>query len=211
VTTSVPPSSPGGTRAGAGFLFVASIAWAICLAVGRTYEVLYAVQGACGLFVIAGVATLHGRALLDELRPRAVPLAVGFVVGAATAGATVVLWPVVRDVVPGLRDEVRAVYGAAPFAATYAPLLLLAILGEEALWRALAFDLLRARGVVAAVVGSSVLYGAAQLGALTWVTAVVALGFGALWAGMRAATRSLWPSAIAHAIWTFTVVVLRLE
>ncbi len=205
-------TTAGAPRVLIGFVIAASIVWAAGLAIGRTTHLVFVVQGIVAFVVLIGCAALHGRALLDGLRPRLAPILTGVGGGVACAVPTVLLWPYVAKWMPFLAVEVRAIYGDVPFQPIDAPLVLLVVMAEEALWRSMLPDALAARRTrTIAYVLSTCAYAAAQAGALTWVTPVLAMAFGLLWSAERVATRSLWAPLITHAIWTFTVVSMPLE
>jgi uncharacterized protein len=139
----------------------------------------------------------------DALRPTVRDVVVGMVFGAFTVGATVLLYPPLRDLdlVPGLADEVRRFYGIVPFTIVLVPLIALVAAAEELVWRGLFLAAFPNRSAVAV---GAVAYALGQLGGSPMLAAV-ALFFGVLWGIEAKLTRGLVAPMVSHLIWTTSV------
>jgi membrane protease YdiL (CAAX protease family) len=177
--------------------------WAAAFRVGVTVgAAVEALSLASVLAVIVVVrAVPEVRALL---RPTVRDVVIGVVFGAFTVGATVLLYPPLRDLalVPGLADEVRRFYGIVPFTLVLVPLIVLVAAAEELVWRGLflaAFPDARVGILVGALA-----YGLGQLGGSPMLGAV-ALFFGVLWGVQAKLTRGLVAPMVSHLMWTTAV------
>jgi uncharacterized protein len=174
------------------------------------------------LGAIAAVVVL-ACALVPALRPRLLPasgaattraVVVGLAFGAASLAGTYLAWPLVRALAPGVAADVGAFYGYLQAGPATVPLVCLVLVAEELLWRGALLDAARGRtrasgGAALAVVATSLLYAAGQLGSGLPILAGVAMLLGCFWAVERIVTGSLLAPLISHAMWTLTVLVLR--
>lgn len=158
------------------------------------------------------VVVLHRRIpeLRAQWRPSAASLLWGVGAGGALVGATYALYPLARAVVPGLGDEVRALYQTAlTDPRVLLPALPFVVVAEETVWRGALLGALRAdHGPVGAALLAAALYAVAQAGAGSVALVVAALALGLCWGLLALFTRSLTAPLIAHGIWTPTVMLL---
>jgi membrane protease YdiL (CAAX protease family) len=196
--------SPSRTLATAG---ITTIAWAAAFAFGRATGATLASLGALSLVVMAACAAAPSLRPPLRLSPRdvAAGLGAGAALGAFLLGATVVVYPWLRALLPPLAGEVRGLYASMPVTAATFPLVVAVVVAEELVWRGAALEALRARGVVVAALASSIVYALGQAGSGLWVLPALALLLGALWALCTLVLRSALASLVAHAIWTLGV------
>ena len=187
---------------------LASLAWLSAFAAGRATGHLYAFLGSTALVCMA---LCFWRA--PELRGRVgggvVDVVAGLVVGVASLAATYALFPLVADIVPSLRDEVRGLYVlAAVSPATLVGTVIVAT-AEEVIWRGALLGALKPRFGPLSVVLSAVPYAIAQLGAGSAWLGLAAFAFGVVWGGLAWWRQSLVASWLAHLCWTPVVLGLR--
>lgn len=165
-----------------------------------------------GLAPVAG-AILVAAAWLGEraaMRPSVRALATGALAGALMVLATPPLFHVAAGLSPRLVEWLRPLYAASRVHSygVELPAFVAIVVAEEALWRGLTFEALRARiGVAGAVLLSTFVYGLAQLGTGSWLVVAAAWACGLVWTSLRAWSGSLWPGLVCHFAWT-TVIVL---
>lgn len=183
--------------------------WAVAFRIGVTFgAAIEALSMASVLAVIVVVRAVPS--LRDTLRPNVRDAVIGIVFGVFTVGATVLLYPPLRDLdlVPGLADEVRRFYGIVPFTLVVVPLIVLVAAAEELVWRGLflaAFPNARTTAQLAgAIAVGAVAYALGQLGGAP-VLGGVALFFGVLWGIEAKLTRGLVAPMLSHLIWTTSV------
>ncbi len=183
--------------------------WAIAFRVGVTLgAAIEALSIASVLSVVVVVRAVPE--VRDALKPNVRDAVIGIVVGVFTVGATVLLYPPLRDLelVSGLADEVRRFYGIVPFTIVVVPLIVLVAAAEELVWRGLflaAFPHARTMGQLAgAIAVASVAYALGQLGGSP-LLAGAALFFGVLWGIEAKLTRGLVAPMLSHLIWTTSV------
>jgi membrane protease YdiL (CAAX protease family) len=168
---------------------------------------------------VGGAAILLGLLVLvlergnnaTRLRTNVVDILVGILSGGVMIGATYILYPVVRHLVPTVVPQavdLYATFGGAKGPASIA-LLGLVVLGEELVWRGAVQDGLTTRlGPVAGVLATTLVYGLAVLPVGLPLLAGIALGCGLFWGVLREVTRSLTAPLIAHLLWNLVVLVL---
>lgn len=152
--------------------------------------------------------------LVAALRPRWRPhvavrgrdLGWGIAVGAVTLAGTYGLYPVLRELMPQLGDEVRAFQDLARVTPLTLPVVCLVVVAEELWWRGAWLAAWQDKhGALVAVISTTTLYAGAQLGAGIPVLGAVALGLGALWALEAVLTQSVAASVVSHLLWTLCV------
>jgi membrane protease YdiL (CAAX protease family) len=164
-----------------------------------------------GAAVSLGVAVL----LLDRpapaalLQPSARRVLLGAVAGAAMAGATYLLYPLMIRVAPFIATDTAALYAAfrAPSYIVASVALVPIIVGEELVWRGVVQTALVPRaGTSGSVLLAAAIYGLvhAPLGSPVLVAAAFCCGL--VWGALRAATASLVPSLVAHLLWDALVL-----
>ncbi len=139
-------------------------------------------------------------------------LAIGLAGGLLQAGLTHAGYHLVAVRIPAIRQQVVALYelmgtGMGPMRAL--PIVVLAIVVEELVWRGVAFDTPTGsegtwirRGLL-----SALLYTAAQAGSGSWALAATAFVCGWVWWGARVWGKSLTAPVLMHLVWSLVVLV----
>lgn len=194
----------------ASLLVTLMVAW--CLLIRRFGEGnVYAVIGpyACAVCILS-LAT-DPRHMLEVLRPRVAPIAIGFAVGVVMTVLTYPVFQIARSLFPSLDVAVQALYSGAR-STTLAKALgwvVAIICAEELLFRgAFVRALCRFLPERPAYALSLLLYVLAQLGTGSLIVALLALVCGTIWTLQRVLTGSLLSPLIAHLIWSPTVILL---
>lgn len=187
----------------------ASLAWVATFSLAHAHGLAAPALAALGTLV---ALWLHARLpeLRAQWRPSLASALWGVGAGGALIGATYALYPLARALLPGLEEEVRALYQSAlAEPRVLLPTLLFVVVAEEALWRGALLGALRVEhSAPVAVVLSSLLYAAAQAGAGSPVLAVAAFALGICWGALALFTRGLFAPFVAHLMWTPTVLLL---
>lgn len=117
------------------------------------------------------------------------------------------LAPDLRLLTIGLYNELRAPSFTPAERAALIPLVAAA---EEVVFRGIALpDKGAPRALAFAVVANALLVGVAHLSSGNWLLALVAAICGAVWGGLRVATRSCVPGIVTHVIWDLAILVVR--
>ncbi|MGV3722563.1 MAG: CPBP family intramembrane glutamic endopeptidase [Actinomycetota bacterium] len=189
---------------------ICATAWTASAILSRTIGMWSGVGGAAVLLGLLVLVLERGESPA-RLRARGLDILVGILSGGVMIGATYVLYPVVRHLVPTVVPqavELYATFGAAKGPGSIA-LLGLVVLGEELVWRGAVQDGMTARfGPVVGVLATTLLYGLAVLPVGLPLLVGIALGFGLFWSVLREVTRSLTAPLIAHLLWNLVVLVL---
>lgn len=237
MTSSSPPSSsPPSSSPSLLPPLLASVAWLSAFAAGRASGHLHAflvpTAVLCSVLLLWRQPGLRTRLRGTSAARVAVDIAIGVVTGAVTLALTYALFPIVQGLLPGIDDEIRALY----LLAAVSPSTLLATVviasAEEVIWRGALLDALIARraadgaapdaapgavgGVVGGVFGGAVVvvvaavpYALAQLGAGSLLLSLAALGLGVVWGALACWRRSVVAPIVAHLCWTPVVLGLR--
>ena len=165
---------------------------------------------------IASVCALGSALVLRALPPfrverRAIPaeLALGAVLGLGMALLTHLLVPLALGLLPGAEAQVDALYAnlqhpPGPVAAL--PVLALAVVAEEVVWRGVAIDVL-GPNAPRALFGAALLYAIPQVLSGSWLLFVLALVCGVAWGLLRLWRGSLWAPMATHFAWNLVVFV----
>ena len=162
--------------------------------------------------VLAALVLVREPAARALLRPRASLVLLGLLCAAVMTGATYLLFDLFARAMPVLRPltiDLYTLLRAPSFTPlTRAALIPLVALSEEILFRGTALPE-GGKGAVRAVALNALIVGAAHLFSGSWLLALVAALCGAVWGGLRVATRSCVPSAITHVFWDLAILVFR--
>jgi membrane protease YdiL (CAAX protease family) len=189
--------------------FLVSLAWALILRKfqhGNVYELL----GPFSLVILAFVYGRKPKTALTALRPTWSAALVGLGSGAVMTLATYPCYWLAQAIYPPLEREVSALYRGAQlgFSPTDVLWLCVVVIAEEVLWRGRCYRAFRRHAPVSvAAVSSVAVYSAAQLGAGSWIVAVLALTCGSVWIGLRIYTHGLLAPLLSHLVFTSTVIV----
>lgn len=146
------------------------------------------------------------------LRPAPVLTVFGLAIVAVLAARFgAIVWALVMQAlhlrIPGGVPDISRLFGTSPFgiALTVVVAVFVGPFAEEVVFRGVAFaQLERWQGTASAVFGSSLLFGLLHVNAVELVPLVIA---GALFAWVFYATRSLWTSVTAHALFNLMSIV----
>jgi uncharacterized protein len=165
---------------------------------------------ATGSVVLAWRADARGLAARLELDGRSI--ATGVAAGLVVVAATYLLYPLGVAAFPGLDPRVAHLYrplSAPPGPLVAMPVLLLAVVAEELIWRGLLLDSLTARLPAGpSVVAGAMLYALPQVASGSAIVCAVAFVCGLLWGAERVWTGNLTVALLTHAIWSSTVFAL---
>ncbi len=210
--------------------FVVSVVWGVAFVVAVDNDALYSVVGSVAAVAVAVVLWRHP-ALRVELRGQGnvgrpfgamraagpadaiVDVAVGLAVGVALVVGTHVGFRVMTPLFPSLGDDVARLYRVAAVSPARLVAVVVIAAAEEVVWRGLLLDALRRRlpegagplWPTVAVVGSALVYAAAQVGPRSAWLLVAAVAMGILWGAMRL-WRSLWMPLASHLVWTLAIL-----
>jgi hypothetical protein len=154
------------------------------------------------------VFVLDHATALGSLRPSARLILLGVGAGCLMAAATYLLYPPLARLAPFIASDTARLY--ASFRALPAGIASLALLpvitGEELVWRGVVqTELVRRLGPTAGVVVAALAYALAHAPLGSPILLAVALLCGMAWGTLRAASGSLVPSLLAHAVWDILV------
>jgi membrane protease YdiL (CAAX protease family) len=189
----------------------------LALFAATTWTVAVAVAGEVGVWLaVGGAAVLLGGAVLvtspvvrGQLRPDRLRILLGVVTGLCMVAATYVLAPLVHRSAL-IEHDLQRLYSAFRVAGTrWASIALFpVIVGEELVWRGAVQGALERRlPPRGAAVVAATLYAAAHAPMGSLLLVVTALGCGLVWSALRAASGSLVPSLLSHAIWDAVVLL----
>ena len=190
-------------------LFVATVAFGAALYTRRTGNVWLGV----GIASTAALGTTLVVGALPKLQHRGMgivrELGLGAALGLAMALATHAIVPFALELVPGAEAQVRSLYQnlqhvPGPVAAL--PVLALAVIAEEVVWRGVAIELLDRR-VDLAIFGAALCYALPQILSGSWLLFVLALVCGVAWGALRAWRKSLLAPMATHFVWNLVVFV----
>ena len=137
--------------------------------------------------------------------------AIGAGLGVLMALATQILAPIALRIVPSALPEIQALYGNLrhePGPVGALPVLALAVLTEEVIWRGVTLRWLKVRARPwAAVGGAAVLYAIPQIASHSALLFALALGCGLLWGAIRVWRHSLAAPIACHFVWNLIVFV----
>lgn len=189
---------------------VATTLFALSLAL-RAYVNVWLTIGVSAALLLATTAMGRGRLpLWGRFSPAAV-IVIGTSAGAVMALVTHLAYPPVASLVPSIAVEVAGLYEdlrQAPGPLLGAPLLLLAVAAEEAVWRGvLVRQLEKKRTPIVVIVVATLAYAVPQAFSGSWVLVLVALGCGAFWTSLRVWSGSIVVPALTHAVWNLVVFV----
>lgn len=202
-------AKPSGSQAALTLWLALSVCWLLTILSFQRASA-YGALGPLSLGVLAAIGLLRAAPLRRWLRPSLTTTALGVGSGLAMTALTYPAFELAAGIYPPIVGEAAALYNSTR---PLSPLAALAWLGviimaEEALWRGVLFeDLCFRMPRWAAAALSIVAYSLAQAGTGSWLVFGLALTCGTLWLGLRAASGSLIPPLLAHAIWTPTVLL----
>jgi uncharacterized protein len=163
-----------------------------------------------GTVVLAWRADAHRLRALLRLDLRSI--ATGLAAGLLMLAATYLLYPLGVAAFPGLDPRVAQLYrplAAPPGPVAALPVLLLAVLAEELVWRGLVLDALTTRLPAGpSVAAAAILYALPQVASGSAIVMAVALACGIVWGAERVRTDGLTVPLLTHAIWSTTVFAL---
>lgn len=173
---------------------------------------IWLTTGLAGATALVVVLLRHRGALAEAARFGWGQAAGGLLVGGALLAATHGAWHLVAPWMPGLVERVADLYedlDQPPGPLAGLPVLGLAVLAEELVWRGAVHRAVAQRqrtiGVLGIVAG---LYALPQLLGGMPLMAGVGFGCGVVWGLQRAVTGSLAPPLLAHAVWSAGVFAL---
>ena len=169
-------------------------------------------RAAAGAVSIALAGLLFGPTLRRALAPNRRALTQGLLGVLVLTAATFGAYSCVRHAIPEVASEVRRLYGlltAPPGPRAAIPLLTLAVLGEELVWRGVLYPALTQRMSRPVAVGiATLLYALPQAGSGSWLLVALALGCGSLWTLQREWTNGLLAPTITHLGWSLCLFVV---
>lgn len=162
--------------------------------------------------LLAIVVLVREPAARALLRPRTSLLLLGLLGGAVMTGATYLLFELFARLAPDLRLLTLGLYNVLR-APSFTPLergalIPLLAISEEIVFRSTALPD-SGKGAARAVALNALIVGAAHLSSGSLLLALVAALCGAVWGGMRVATRSCVPGVITHVAWDLAILVFR--
>ncbi|MFT3923965.1 MAG: type II CAAX endopeptidase family protein [Myxococcales bacterium] len=172
---------------------------------------MYSVLGPYALAVSTVLWLLRPHAIARWLAPSTRVVVVGLLVGLAMTLATYPAYRLAAGLIPGLEQQVSALYRSASTAPLHVELawVCVIIVAEELLWRGALLEALERKTSLAVAwsvcIGS---YALAQLGTGAWVLGAIAAVCGLIWTVERKLTDSVLAPLISHLIWTPTVILL---
>jgi membrane protease YdiL (CAAX protease family) len=136
----------------------------------------------------------------------------GAALGAVMTVSTYPVFTLVAGYLPGLSTDVAGLYQLARADPGWEGVAwtVCIVLAEEWIWREALFTNVRAAaGPRVAVAVSLALYGLVQLGTGSWVVVALGLVCGACWTAARVVSGTILTPAVAHLVWTLSVLVVR--
>lgn len=206
--TSLIPKPPASKRDVA-IVVVATVLFALSLALRSAFNVWITI-GTSSILLLVTAATGE-RSLPVWGRHNSMPsVAYGVGSGLALAALTYLAYPLAQGI-PGLEGEVAALYDDlrdSPGPVLGLPLLLLAVLAEEVVWRGVLMRRLSWRQPWVAIAIATVAYAIPQAFSGSWVLVLVALGCGGIWTTQRHWSGGIAVPALTHAVWNCAVFVI---
>jgi uncharacterized protein len=188
---------------------IASAGWAVAFATGMLVEHMFAALSMYAAFVTVVFGVPFYRRCRERFGAQLLDGLLGAGAGLLAVGATHVAWPFAATRLPHSLMHMRELYDAAAVGVALVPLLVLVPLVEELLWRGFLFEaLLEQRGAWAAALLSTAAYTLAQGGSGSWLVMIAAAALGLLTSGLRLLTGGLLAPAVAHVIWTGSILVV---
>lgn len=205
--------SPGSDLAGAGRAGAAAmvVAWGAGAFLSRVFGIWPAV-GLTATALGASALALAPASFREALRPSAVQVAIGLLVGLVMALGTWALFPIVSAWLPWIATDVARLYVAfgRPGPLVILVLLPIVVACEEVVWRGIVHRALAERfDWLPTAFAGAILYALAHspIGSPALVVTCLCVGF--CWDLLRSATGSLVAVYVAHLAWDVAVLVLR--
>ena len=199
--------SPRPERVVAVWCFLLWLAAAVC---ARRFGIWLAI-GSIAIGLGGALLALEPGRSRERLRPSLRRVLLGIAGGAVSIASTYAVYPVLARAVAPLGAETERLYaafhGPSPLVAALA--LAPIILGEELVWRGTVQDaLVRRFGTPIGVGAAACAYACAHapLGSLALIFCALVLG--SFWGALSAASSSLVPALIAHALWDAAVLLI---
>lgn len=187
----------------------AAVAWLGAAAIARRAGVWAGIGTAS---VLLGALTLAGdRDVRRRLAPTAWLTALGVAAAGALVAVTYLLSPLLA-LAPWLGGQLPALYAAFRAAGPHLAALALVpvVVGEELVWRGAVQGALERRvGREPAAALSAAFYALAHAPIGSPLLVLAAFGCGLVWSALRAASGSLVPSLVSHALWDAVVLLVR--
>lgn len=208
-----PPGPEDSPRLSTGFgpVSLATLLFAAALFV-RAEANVWVVTGAAAAASLGIAWHLHGERLRELLRPSALRLALGVVLGVAMAAATHLLYRLTVGLVPAVSPMVAELYRNIeqdpPGPLLALPVVLVVVLAEECVWRGLLVDALWSRvGAAATLLLATAAYSLPQLAARSLPLVAAALGCGLVWTAIRLWRREILTPLVTHLVWDVLIFV----
>jgi membrane protease YdiL (CAAX protease family) len=183
--------------------------WLVGAVAARSVGLWVGIGSAAILLGTMMLLTTSGAAVRQQLRPSLLRLGIGIAAGCVMIAVTQLAFPLAVQWVPQIAPSTATLYGVFGVATPLKlAVMILVILGEEIVWRGVVQSALMAKvGPRAAVVLGAIAYAGAHGPVGSPLLVVVALCCGLYWGALRAITKSLIPSLVAHVLWDLTVLV----
>lgn len=200
--------------AGLGWAVVAVGIGLFSLAItGRTIVNPWWSNAAVAVLVLVATQLVLGKSLARLFQVRLTALAAAVALAAVMVAATHVCFGIATDLIPGLGEQVSALYldidRQSPGRAVSLLLIIVVVVAEELLWRGIVVELCSARlGRFFTGVVSIALYAVPQVIGGNWVLVAAAVVVGAVFVIQRLATKGLAAPITTHAIWSACIFSL---
>jgi uncharacterized protein len=184
-------------------------AWLVAAFAASAVGIWWAIGGAA--IVLGGwVAVVVGADLRPLLKPTPRLLALGLAAGAVSVAASYALYPLLVRLAPWATLETELLYAAfrAPSLLVASIVLVPIIFGEEVVWRGVVQSTLARRvGPWGGALAAGAVYALASVAIGSPLLVLISLALGLLWSLLRALTRSLVPTLVAHVVWNAVVLL----
>lgn len=189
--------------------FACVAAWFVAAFAAPVVGIWWAVGGAA--VVLGGwVGVVAGVDLGPLLRSSPRLLGIGLVAGAVSVAASYGLYPLLVTWAPWATLETELLYAAfrAPSLLVASIVLVPVLFGEELVWRGVVQSTLARRlGPWGGAVAAGTIYAVASVAIGSPLLVLVSLALGLVWSLLRALTRSLMPTLVAHVVWNAVVLL----
>lgn len=187
---------------------VATVSFGLALGLRKQVDVWPSTALAAVLSGGLALAVAHPT-LRSRLRGGWRPLVVGPLAGGVLVLLTHLLYRATSALAPGITEEVAQLYAsleAWPGPIGGLPVLVLAVIAEELVWRGVLLEALleRAPRAAAAAVATG-LYALPQAVTGSWIPVALALGLGAVWTAQRLRSGGLLEPLLCHLVWSTAV------